>query len=306
MTNSMTLTKTLRGLIVVWACAGLAGERVASAAEPAKIAVTVRQQTGWHVAETANFCCCTLRDAAARDLAIACEQWRQRLCQTWGSNAEIPSWSPRCEVVVHPTQAAYRSALGRPGDASVGSTRMQFDGQRVVLRRVDLRCDAADWCVAALPHELTHIVLAERFHDRPLAPWADEGMAMLSESPLKQQQRMADLHNALQYRSTYRIADLFAVRQLPPAHLRDAFYGQSLALTSWMVARATPQGFARFLQACDAMPLDEALQQELGLDSVAQLEREWRQWVQARQNFDLVKLWPPIDSNAFIADAHDR
>jgi len=129
---------------------------------------------------------------------------------------------------------------------------------------------------------------------------------MLSEAPLKQQQRMADLRRALQYRSTYPIADLFAVRQLPPAHLRDAYYGQSLALTSWMVERSTPQGFARFLQACDAMPLDEALQQELGLNNVADLERKWRQWVHSPQSNHLVNLWPPVTDHTTVASARDE
>ncbi|HUQ71058.1 MAG TPA: hypothetical protein VM165_16135 [Planctomycetaceae bacterium] len=183
---------------------------------------------------------------------------------------------------------------------------MQFDGDRVVMRRIDLRCDASDWCVAALPHELTHVVLAERFHSRPLAPWADEGIAMLSEASLKQQQRMTDLRHALQHRPTYRIRDLLAVRQLPPAHLRDAYYGQSLALTSWMVDRATPQGFARFLQTCDTASLDEAVRQELGLNGVADLEREWQQWVLSPQGLDLVKLWPPLDSPAVIASTVDE
>ncbi|MDZ4684019.1 MAG: hypothetical protein SH850_02950 [Planctomycetaceae bacterium] len=300
------LTKKLRGLFFVFLILGPAGERKATADDPAKIAVTVRQQSGWTVAETPSFCCCVKQEATARNLATACEQWKQRLAQTWGPTTGIQAWSPRCEIVVHASLAEYRSTLGRPGDASVGSTRLQFDGERVVLRRIDLRCDAADWCVAALPHELTHVVLAEEFHNRPLPPWADEGIAMLSEVPHKQQQRMADLRRTLQHRSTYRIADLLAVRQLPPAHLRDAYYGQSLALTSWMVERATPQGFARFLQACDVMPFDEAIQKELGLKSVADLEREWRQWVHSPQSHHLVSLSPPLAAQATLAFARDE
>jgi hypothetical protein len=299
-------TNKLWGLIFVLLTHDLAGERKATAADPSKIAVTVRQQSGWTVAETSSFCCCVQQEAMARDLATACEQWKQRLAQTWGPTMDIQVWSPRCEIVVHPSLAEYRAALGRPGDASVGSTRLQFDGERVVLRRIDLRCDATDWCVAALPHELTHVVLAECFPKRPLAPWADEGLAMLSETSLKQQQRMTDLRHALQHRSTYRIADLLAVRQLPPTHLRDAYYGQSLALTSWLVERASPRVFARFLQACDETSLDEALRQEFGLDGVAELEREWQRWARAPQGLDLVELWPPLDAQAVIASTRDE
>ncbi len=301
-----TLIKRMWGLVFASLAAGLAEDRLAAAAEPAKIAVSVRQQAGRQVAETPNFCCRMTSEASVRELAIACEHWRQRLCQTWGAHMAVPVWSPPCEIVVHSNLAEYRSALGRPGDTSVGSTRMQFDGDRVVLRRIDLRYDAADWCHAALPHELTHVVLADRFHHRPLAPWADEGIAMLSETSHKRQQRMTDLRHAFQHRSTYPIRDLLTVRKLPPAPLRDAYYGQSLALTSWMVERTTPQRFTQFLHACEKMSVDEALRQEMGLDGIAALEREWSKSVQSSRALDLVELWPPFDPLTAVASTRDE
>ncbi len=306
MTTQTSVTSRLCRLVFALLMWRLVEDRVAVADEPASVAVTIRQQDERHFAEAPNFCCRAMGDASARDLAVACECWRQRLSQTWGEHTTASSWSPKCEIVVHANLAEYRSTLGRPGDTSVGSTRMQFDGDRVVLRRIDLRCDVADWCHAALPHELTHVVLADRFHNRPLAPWADEGIAMLSEVSHKQQQRMTDLRHAFQRRSTYPIRDLLAVRQLPPAPLRDAYYGQSLALTSWMVERTTPQRFTQFLHACEKMSVDEALRQEMGLDGIAALEREWTKWVQSSQGLDLVELWPPFDPLTAVASARDE
>jgi hypothetical protein len=306
MTTPTALSKRMWGLVFVSLAVGLVDDRMTLADEPAKIAVTVRSQAGRYVAESANFCCRATREAASRELAIVCEHWRQRLCQTWGEQMAARVWSPRCEIVVHANLAEYRAALGRPGDTSVGSTRMQFDGDRVVLRRIDLRCDAADWCHAALPHELTHVVLGDRFHQRPLAPWADEGIAMLSETPHKRQQRMTDLRHAFQHRSTYSIRDLLAVRQLPPAALRDAYYGQSLALTSWMIERTTPQRFTQFLQACEKTSVDAALRQEMGLDGIAELEREWNTWVQSSQGLDLVELWPAFDHPVVVASTRNE
>lgn len=306
MTSQTTLTNGIWGLLFFSLTVGLIEDRVVTAGEPEKIAMSVRQQAGRHVAETANFCCRATREASVRELAVACEHWRQRLCQTWGEHAATRVWSPPCEIVVHPNLAEYRSALGRPGDTSVGSTRMQFDGDRVVLRRIDLRCDAADWCHAALPHELTHVVLADRFPRRPLPPWADEGIAMLSETSHKRQQRMTDLRHAFQHRSTYLVRDLLAVQQLPPAPLRDAYYGQSLALTSWMIERTTPQRFAQFLQACEKTSVDAALRQEMGLDGIAELEREWNAWVQSSRGLDLVELWPPFDPLTAVASTRDE
>lgn len=306
MTIPTAVIRRTWGLFLLALIAGHVADRVARAGEVAKIAVTVHQQAGLHAAETSNFCCRTMHENSARKLAIVCEHWRQLLRQTWGEQAIVRTWSPRCEIVVHSSLAEYRSALGRPGDTSVGSTRMQFDGDRVVLRRIDVRCDAADWCQAALPHELTHVVLADQFRHRPLAPWADEGIAMLSEVSHKRQQRMADLRHALQHRSTYRIRDLLAVQQLPPVPLRDAYYGQSLALTSWMIQRTSPQRFLQFLQACEKMSVDEALRQKMGLEGIAELEREWGKWVQSSPDLDLVELWPTFDRLTTVASTRNE
>ena len=70
---------------------------------------------------------------------------------------------------------------------------MNFDQGRTVLRRIDVRADASDWSNAALPHELTHVVLGERFGGHALPRWADEGIAMLSESREKHRERVANL-----------------------------------------------------------------------------------------------------------------
>lgn len=260
---------------VVWGVPGTAQE---SPAGDRSDGVTVRRSAGWYVAVSDNFRCWTGHsEAEARTLATRCEQLRSRLGSQWGIDAIERPWTPRCDVMLHGTQAAYGTALGRPGEASVGCTRIQFDGDRIVSRRIDLRRDAPDWTVAALPHELTHAVLMERF-GRALPPWADEGMAMLSESAAKQETRLADLHQALHRRTTYDVRDLLAVRQLPPPHRRDAYYGQSLALTLWLVERSGgPREFARFLEASRETSIDEALRSELNLDGVAAVEQAWRQ-----------------------------
>jgi len=147
-----------------------------------------------------------------------------------------------------------------------------------VQRRIDLRCDADGWSVDALPHELTHVVLAARFPGRQLPPWADEGMAMLSESSAKRQIRLANLRQNLQQQAGFSLPELMAVRQLPPAHRRDAFYGQSLAVTAWLIDRAGPQEFARLLEAAEGTTFDEALRRQFHIAGVEGLEQEWRRW----------------------------
>jgi hypothetical protein len=273
-----------------------------TAAAPSEDSVTVRQRNGWCVAESRNFSCWTCLEAhRARELAAACETWRVRLQETWGGEGDKRDWIPRCEIVVHSTQSAYNAALARPGDASVGSTQIRYDVERVVQRRVDLRADASDWANAALPHELTHVVLGERFGGRPLPAWADEGLAMLSESPAKRNARLADLRRTLRHRPTYSIGELLSVRQLPAPQRRDAFYGQSLALTSRLVERFGPRDFARFLESCQTTTVDEALRTEFAISGVDGLERDWRQWTRSPAALTIVDLWEPSGSSLATA-----
>lgn len=240
--------------------------------------LTERQQNGWRVVETANFRCWShLASAEARELADSCEIWRTALCEAWLKDAPAKSvWTPRCEIVVHSHRVAYAQALGRPQDASVGSTSMKFDGDRVTYRRIDLRADASDWSNAALPHELTHVVLADRFAGRPLPKWADEGMAMLAESAAKREFRRTHLVAMLSRHPGYRMADLVRVDRLPPPEWRDAFYGQSAALVTLLAERKSPQTFADCVEDSLTMGLEQALQKHYGLPHLTALEAEWQ------------------------------
>jgi len=260
-----------------------------SATAPVAVRLTSRGDT--FTAETTNFCCRVQGTAAAaRDLALACERERARLCGCWHPEGEAAAWVPRCEVVVHATQAIYNQCLGRPGDASVGSTRMNFDGPRVVYRRIDLRADAADWTTAALPHELTHVVLGDRFAGRPLPPWADEGIAMLSENPQKQALRLADLRQTLRAGNTLPLRDLLAQTGPPRPEWRRAFYGQSLLLTSALIERSSPQTFVRFLDRSQQDGVEAALQRVYGLAGTAALQGAWNEWTRTPERLRLVDL----------------
>lgn len=251
----------------------------------------IRVANGWKVVETANFLCrCQLPDGDARRLAECCEAWRSRLRKTWISNSDAADWVPKCEVTVHPDRLAYNTALNRPGDVSVGSTMMNFDQGRTVLRRIDVRADASDWSNAALPHELTHVVLGERFGGHALPRWADEGIAMLSESPEKHRERLTNLREILNRRQSMRLEDLVATNRLPAAQMRNAFYGQSIALTSLLVRQSTPAQFADFIELSQREGFERALKSRFGIDGFSALNREWDRWTRTPESMDFVTL----------------
>lgn len=243
-------------------------------------AVAVQVRGGWKFIESENFRCWSqLADDEARQLTVSCELWRSRLRTQWITEPDTSNWLPKCDVVVHPNREQYTRALNRPGDSSVGSTRMKFDQGRTVYRRIDVRVDASDWSNAALPHELTHVVLGERLGGRALPRWADEGMAMLSESAEKHRERLSNLQMILAGNSKLTMQQLTSPAGGTAVHQRDAFYGQSLALSSMLIEKSSAAKFADFVDNAAAGDLEDALRRHYQLDGVAALQQEWQHWV---------------------------
>lgn len=235
-----------------------------------------RANGAWQVAETPNF---TLwvqaSETEARGLAQYCEAMRGELVQRWGP-ADAGMWMPRCLVVVHSHADAYAKALGLPQAASVGCTSVQQDGERVVLRRIDLRRDAADWRSNALPHELTHVVLADRVRLERVPRWLDEGLAMTSEASALHQRRQGVLQKAL---ADGRLLDVPSVLRgtVPRAETaRDVFYSQSHALVHFLLERDGSDTLMGFIAAGQRDGYEQALLDLYGFTSVSELEATWR------------------------------
>lgn len=269
--------------------------------------LSVRVDGVWTVVESPNFRCRSqLPESDAKRLAECCETWRTRLRKTWITNPDAANWLPKCDVCVHPGKSAYNMALNRPGDTSVGSTMMNFDQGRAVLRRIDLRADASDWSNAALPHELTHVVLGERFGGHALPRWADEGIAMLSESVEKHRERLNNLREVLSRRESLGIVDLIQMNRLPPSHQRDAFYGQSVALTSLLIRQSTPAQFADFIEDAQRRGIHSALQQRYSLDGLGALQRQWDQWTRKPETIEFVSLQLHVGVSPIVAAVGNR
>jgi hypothetical protein len=231
---------------------------------------------GWLVQETASFrVFCRHNFADKRRLPEACEALRRQLQETWlGEVAE--DWSPRCEIVLHPSVAEYVRELGQGSQNSSGCATVDVEKGRVVKRRVDLRADADDWLNSALPHELTHVVLAEKFTTKQVPRWADEGMAILSEPVSKQASRRAAMQRALARAPRYAAGELFALADYPTAERRDAFYGESASLVAFLIERDSPAKFLEFLQTGQKQGFEQALAEYYEIRSLAELDAHWR------------------------------
>lgn len=274
-----------------WLWLSLALGPMDSLSATASIEVRSYAAASWLVVETRNFRVHSrLPEAEAIELAGLCESHRDTVQRAWLELTSRTNWSPKCDVYLHTSSSEYNRELGRIGDKSVGSTRMSFDDGRPVLRRIDLRADAADWSTGALPHELTHVVMGDVFGGRSIPRWADEGMAMLAESASKKRLRMASLKHLTAHRIGFSMSSLLAVQGLPEPHLRDSFYGQSAALVSLLVAEHGSTRFIEFVRKSQTSGQSAALGEVYGFSNVSDLQRLWDRSVSSETEFKLVEL----------------
>jgi hypothetical protein len=227
------------------------------------------------VAETTNFRIewCT-SDNELRALADTCERLVVKSKASWLGAGLSPRWVPQCEIVVHRDLRDYVAHMGPASQQTSGCATIRIDQGHVVMRRIDLCADALDWRTECLPHELTHVVLADRFATRRVSPWADEGIAMLAESPEKRDRRLSALRRVADTGATYTLRDLMGVHTNPEPALRTAFYGQSVALVSLLLEWGTRKQLLEFAEASQTQGPDAALAAIYGNRPVAELERQ--------------------------------
>jgi len=242
-----------------------------------RVEATSSRQGRWHVAVTKNFSVYASRSKDAHHAAQHAETVRSQLAQTWlGDGAEKP-WTPRCQLVLHGSRADYVAAVGTGSAGTLGSSAVTFDGNLIILRRIDLLANSMDCLDRTLPHELTHVVLRDRFEAGKLPRWADEGIAMLADHETKQTKHLNDLRAALVRSEEFSAGELLTMRGYPATRRRLAFYGQSVFVTQWLIARKNPEHFLSFLEHAGAVGYDAALRECYDIGGLAELDRRWRQ-----------------------------
>jgi Peptidase MA superfamily len=249
--------------------------RSATAADPSTCAC--RQQNGWTIIETDNFSVWSrLPQTDTRQLASRCETLRTSMVRSWNGDGDWALWRPKCAVVVHEDLGQYQHAVDCGRNPSVGCTTVTVDGGRTVFRRIDLRADAADWSRNALPHELTHVVLADRFPGRTLPGWLNEGLAMTAEAPELQERRLHVLETA---HDTGGLPALKHVLHNGPAAARldtDLYYAVSFSLIDFLREEGGTPQLLQFVESAldDGYPV--ALRETYGIrGGVDELEQRW-------------------------------
>lgn len=201
-------------------------------------------------------------------------------------------WAPLCAIHVHETQAAFAAAVGGQPDVAQGATSIEFSGDEVSLRRIDVLSSDDSPLPPALAHELVHVVLADRFVAGPPPRWADEGLAVLFDTVGRQEDHEHDFRAARRRGMAWSAADLVALEDYPSGAGRQrVFYGQSAGLVRWLIARKGAPTFIGFLQQCPECGMASALERHYGLRSIDDLELAWKE-VPPMQTFGLAGLSP--------------
>jgi hypothetical protein len=225
--------------------------------------------------ETPNFTIRGLRrDADARAWAEAFEALRSRLVRTWLGDSPMTIWSPKCEVVLHGSLAGYRNVVGTEAERTLGSTCVSFEDGNIVRRLVDVRANQRGWFDGAVPHELTHVLLAEYLDQAHFPAWADEGMAIQADPVAKRQGHHDDLQVALRRGTTLGVATLFVQPECPAGNAQT-FCGESASLVQFFTRQGAPDQFVRFLRLAASDGYDGALRQFYGIAGTSDLERRW-------------------------------
>jgi hypothetical protein len=239
----------------------------------------------WQVHDTPNFRIFHTDPRLAEAAAEAAEAVREAQAKRWGSPALQKPWNPRCEIHLHPTGKAFAAATGQP-EISPGFSTIESNGNRITTRRVLLRSDHPQMLTAILPHEITHVVVADLFADQQIPRWADEGIAVLSEPIAEQNLRAADLHDSFSAGQVFELRKLMSV-ETPEAKDWSLYYAQSVSLARFLVEEGTPVQMIRFVRESGRKGIEAALREVYHIGGFAELEERWQAF--ARQQLAATK-----------------
>ncbi len=228
----------------------------------------------WKRYVTPNFQIFHNDEALARKVAAKAEATRLAAIRRWTGAEPRGKWTPVCDIYLYPTAEIFSAETQQPPE-SPGFSTAGLSGGRVTARIVKLRADATKILEAVLPHEVTHIVLADLFPSQQIPRWADEGMAVLSEPESEQGLRANDLAGPLEKDVLFEL-DVLMTSDYPGGSHWALYYAQSVSLTRYLVGLDSAPKFAAFVKKSQTAGLDVALEDAYGIKGTADLEARWK------------------------------
>jgi hypothetical protein len=246
----------------------------------------------WSVRESDHFTVRSKNEKLTHYVSMKAEAYLGALTMRWLKGSAYPHKVP---ITVYPSSREYVAA-GNP-EWSQGGTAAGYTSLDAFLSgRRELRIDLLHLMPNGtfnpdlsspelLPHELTHLVLAEFFGERRCPTWLNEGIAQCM------QEKRREVADAWMLENCKTVADLpITVRdlvELPayPANLQliQAFYIESASLTAFLLDKLGEDGFSRFIgHVKRGMPGKDALTTVIqGGSEAAVLESLTKDWFQS-------------------------
>ena len=197
-----------------------------------------------------------------------------------GRAADSAAWTPKCEIHLYASAAEFSRETGQRPESPGFSTISVGEG-RVVARRINLRADHASCVDAVLPHEVTHVVLADLFPTEQIPRWADEGVAVLAEPAKEQELRAADLEEPLASGRVFPVGKLFEM-DYPRDQSWALYYAQSVSVTRFLVESASPDQFVRFVRESQQSGAEPAIRSVYGMRDLGELQERWIAYARSR------------------------
>ena len=249
-------------------------------AEPADASAAANRSGQWQVRETRNFRIFHADSRLADKAAESAESVRAAQAKRWGTSALQRAWSPRCEVYLYPDGKAFADATGQP-ESSPGFSTMESNGKQITTRKVILRADHPQILAAILPHEVTHVVVADLFTAQQIPRWADEGIAVLAEPETEQNLRAADLRESLSSGQVFDLRQLMSIDTPEPKDW-SLYYAQSVSLTRFLVEQGTPEQLVQFVRESGGKGIEVALRDIYRIVGFAELQERWQGYARER------------------------
>lgn len=227
----------------------------------------------WQVRETTNFRIYHVDAPLAEQVAKVAETTRVRQTKFWTGAEPQDAWMPKCDLYLYPNGKLYGQMTGQPED-SPGFSTMGMNEGKVIGRRVNIRADHPTAVSAVIPHEITHVILADFFTNQQIPRWADEGMAVLAEPVDEQRRRASDLSDPLASDRLFPIANLMTM-DYPDNQYWNLYYAQSVSLTRFLVESGSPAKLVKFLQAAQNGDPEGELRKSYKIDGYADLQKRW-------------------------------
>jgi len=241
-------------------------------------AASITPQTSAEQASTGNIVVVGTNQSRAEIIREHAETIRREAFSKLLGETNPEPWLVRCEIHVHASADSFEQAVGGSPDEARGATSLEFSGDRVVTRRIDVMGDGPGIVPDAIDHELVHVVLADHFVHSAPPRWADEGLALLFDTPEKQRGHEADFQDARRRGLTWTAADLLALEDYPIDGPRQKiFYGQSAALVRWLIARRDAATFIRFLDDAAHVGMEVALDRHYAITSLVSVSSAWKE-----------------------------